>query len=180
MYFFTILSYSQRNLHYSPINNDDNREKPDKFIENSRLPLMLEGMDISPKELAAWLKSSINWDRHKFAKELGVSVRTTYNWTSASQPIPLKHINKIAWMMKEDAATEVKDCISLNFSDEEWTAICEFMKNYKKPVIDFINSALRHAVQDSETPQIPPVAEESSFNFVSRVAEGAPKSYGVD
>ena len=56
-------------------------------------------MEINPKALSKWLKSNGKVDRKKIADILGVSIKTTYQWTGCSDPIPEIYKAKIASIM---------------------------------------------------------------------------------
>ncbi len=59
-------------------------------------------MDIEPKSLSTWLKSNGVINRKKFASLLGVSIKTTYQWTSGTNPIPAQHQARIKNLMMGD------------------------------------------------------------------------------
>lgn len=56
-------------------------------------------MEIDPKQLSKWLKTNGLITRTKFCEELGISMKTSYQWTSESTPIPLSHRAKIHSLM---------------------------------------------------------------------------------
>lgn len=72
-------------------------------------------MEIDPKQLSKWLKTNGIINRTQLCAELGVSLKTSYQWTSGSTPIPISHQTKIiSWM--QGKPLEQKKILTDSFS----------------------------------------------------------------
>lgn len=71
-----------------------------KKSSHSGFLLYAHRMEIDPKKLSKWLKTNGLINRKQFAEMLGVSIKTTYQWTSGSDPVPQIYQAKIMSMIE--------------------------------------------------------------------------------
>lgn len=145
-----------------------------KKSSHSVFLLYAHRMEIDPKNLSKWLKTNGLIDRKKFAEMLGVSIKTTYQWTSGSDPVPQIYQAKIMSMIEgQPKANPYPEKNRLIFEISE-----ERMREYEiaaamegMPLRQWLMN-----VADEAAKQNKPLPNPSAGNFF-RVAED-PAEYG--
>ena len=82
-------------------------------------------MEIDHKQLSKWLKTNGIITRTQFCEELGISLKTSYQWTSGSTPIPTIHRAKIiSWMQGKPLKQKkiLTDTFSITIDEQRYRA----------------------------------------------------------
>lgn len=102
---------------------------------------------MSKEDVKKWLKA-IGKDRFWLAKQCGTTKRTVDDWLSTGRAIPAKAVLIIQKLMNGE--TESSPRLVIEFTDEEWSIICEAMKAHKETFLEFVNAALQNAAKEKE------------------------------
>lgn len=82
-------------------------------------------MEIDRKQLSKWLKTNGIITRTQFCEELGISLKTSYQWTSGSTPIPTIHRAKIISWIQGKPLNQKKiltDSFSITIDEQRYRA----------------------------------------------------------
>lgn len=104
-------------------------------------------MTMSKEDVKKWLKA-IGKDRFWLAEQCGTTKRTVDDWLSTGRAIPAKAVLIIQKLMNGE--TESSPRLVIEFTDEEWSIICEAMKAHKETFLEFVNAALQNAAKEKE------------------------------
>lgn len=102
---------------------------------------------MSKEDVKKWLKA-IGKDRFWLAEQCGTTKRTVDDWLSTGRAIPAKAVLIIQKLMNGE--TESSPRLVIEFTDEEWSIICEAMKAHKETFLEFVNAALQNAAKEKE------------------------------
>lgn len=124
---------------------------------------------MSKEDVKKWLKA-IGKDRFWLAEQCGTTKRTVDDWLSTGRAIPAKAVLIIQKLMNGE--TESSPRLVIEFTDEEWSIICEAMKAHKETFLEFVNAALQNAAKEKEAARkkfVPVEAAVKPLNYEAQI-----------
>ena len=124
---------------------------------------------MSKEDVKKWLKA-IGKDRFWLAEQCGTTKRTVDDWLSTGRAIPAKAVLIIQKLMNGE--TESSPRLVIEFTDEEWSIICEAMKAHKETFLEFVNAALQNAAKEKEAARkkfVPVEAAVESLDYKAQI-----------
>lgn len=104
-------------------------------------------MTPTKEDIKKWLKA-IGKDRFWLSEQCGAPKRTIDNWLAPGGDLPAKAILIIQKLMNGEADSSPR--IVIDFTDEEWSIICEAAKAHKETFLEFVNTAIQNAAKEKE------------------------------
>lgn len=107
-------------------------------------------MGIDRKQLSKWLKINPVWNREKLSATIGVSMRTLYNWTSGSSPIPQKYQGILHALMNGENIHSPKiltDTLSITIDDDRYKKYASAAKKKGMDVKEWIVHVIDKAAE---------------------------------